>query len=63
MSTVALRKKIKKTIDRLPHKRLESLADFVEFLDQSALLQRVVAGEKEIKVGRGVNWRKVRSDV
>ena len=34
MSTVKLRRKIKKAIDQLPPKRLESLADYVEFLNK-----------------------------
>ncbi len=34
MSTVELRRKIKKAVDQLPPKRLESLSDFVEFLNR-----------------------------
>jgi len=34
MSTVQLRRKIKTAIDRLPPKRLESLADYVQFLNR-----------------------------
>lgn len=63
MSTTEMRRKIKQAIDRLPPKRLESLADYVEFLDRPPLLQRVTAGEKAIAGGKGKNWRKVRSDV
>ena len=63
MSTVELRRKIKSAVDRLPAKRLESLADYVQFLDQPTLIQRVIAAEKAIAAGKGVNWRKVRSDV
>jgi hypothetical protein len=63
MSTVELRRKIKSAVDRLPPKRLESLADYVRFLDQPPLMERVVAAEKAIAAGKGVNWRKVRSDV
>lgn len=63
MSTVELRRKIKKAIDRLPPKRLESLADYVRFLDQPPVNQRVASAEKAIRSGKGVNWRGVRSDV
>ena len=63
MSTVQLRREIKKAVDELPPERLESLADFVSFLNRPSLLQRMKAAEKEIKAGKGVNWRKVRSDV
>lgn len=62
MSTVELRKRIKKTIDRLPPRRLESLAEFAAFLDQQPLIERVMNGEKAIRSGKGVNWRKVRTD-
>jgi len=63
MSTVQLRRKIKSAVDRLPPKRLESLADYVRFLNQPPLIERVAAAEKAIASGKGVNWRKVRSDV
>jgi hypothetical protein len=35
----------------------------VRFLDQPPLAQRVAAAEKAIASGKGINWRKVRSDV
>ena len=63
MSTVELRRRIKKAIDRLPPKRLESLADYVEFLTRPPIAQRMAAAERAIAAGKGVNWRKVRSDV
>ncbi|MGA2583853.1 MAG: hypothetical protein ABSG31_11295 [Tepidisphaeraceae bacterium] len=63
MSTVELRRKIKSAVDRLPPKRLESLADYVRFLDQPPLMDRIAAAEKAIAAGKGVSWRKVRSDV
>ena len=63
MSTVELRRKIKKAIDRLPPKRLESLADYVQFLNQPPITERLAAAEEEIASGKGVPWRKVRSDV
>jgi hypothetical protein len=63
MSTAELRRKIKKAVDQLPPKRLESLSDFVQFLNRPPLTQRLAAAEKAIAAGRGVNWRKVRSDV
>jgi len=63
MSTVELRREIKKIIDRLPPERLGSLADYVDFLNRPPLVRRVKAAEKAIAAGKGVNWRKVRSDV
>jgi hypothetical protein len=63
MSTVDLRREIKKAVDRLPPERLESLADYVQFLTYPALKQRVAITEKAIASSKGVNWRKVRSDV
>lgn len=63
MSTTELRRRIKSAVDRLPPKRLESLADYVQFLDQPPLTQRIAAAEKAIASGKGINWRKVRSDV
>ena len=63
MSTVELRRQIKKEVDRLPPERLASLADDVQFLTRPALEQRLATAEKAIKSGKGVNWRKVRSDV
>ena len=63
MSTVELRRRIKKEIDRLPPRRLESLADYVAYLTRPPLTQRLAAAEKAIASGKGVNWRKVRTDV
>jgi hypothetical protein len=63
MSTVALRREIKKAVDRLPRERLESLVDYVHFLNRPPLAQRIKDAEKAIDAGKGVNWRKVRSDV
>jgi hypothetical protein len=63
MSTTQLRRKLKREIDRLPPKRLESLADYVAFLTRPPLAQRLAAAEKAIAAGKGVHWRKVRSDV
>jgi hypothetical protein len=63
MSTVELRREIKKVVDRIPPERLESLADYVHFLTRPELAQRLAAAEKAITAGKGVNWRKVRSDV
>lgn len=63
MSTVQLRRKIKSDIDRLPVKQLESLADYVRFLNRPSLIERVAAAEKAIAAGKGINWRKVRREV
>ncbi len=62
-TTIQLRREIKKAVDRLPPARLESLADYVHFLTRPELEQRLTRAEKAIASGRGVNWRKVRSDV
>jgi hypothetical protein len=63
MSTLKLRREIKKAIDRLPPERLESLADYVYFLTRPSLARRLEEAEKAIASGQGLNWRKVRSDV
>jgi hypothetical protein len=63
MSVVQLRREIKKAIDRLPPRKLESVSDFVHFLNRPSIAQRLAAAEKDIASGRTVNWRKVRSDV
>ncbi len=63
MSTVELRREIKKAIDRLSKERLTSLADYVDFLTRPPLEQRVNTARTEIASGKGVDWRKVRSDV
>jgi hypothetical protein len=63
MSAVQLRREIKKAVDKLPPGRLESLADYVQFLTRPDLDTRLKAAEKAIASGKGVNWRKVRDDV
>lgn len=63
MKTTELRKKIKKAVDGIPDDRLSSLADYVEFLKRPTIEERIVAAEKAVRAGRGVSWRKVRSDV
>jgi hypothetical protein len=63
MTTIQLRKELKKAIDRLPPKRLASVADFVHSLDYVPLSRRLQEAEKAISAGKGVKWRKVRSDV
>jgi hypothetical protein len=63
MSTTQLRREIKKTVDKLPPKQLESLVDYVHFLNRPTIAQRITAAEKSFASGKGVNWRKVRSDV
>lgn len=63
MTTTELRKELKKIIDQLPAARLASLADYAHFLDRAPLPQRLAAAQKAIKAGRGLNWRKVRTDV
>ena len=63
MSTLELRRKIKKGVDGVPPNRLESLAEYVRFLNQPSVSQRLRAARKSIAAGKGVNWRKVRSEV
>lgn len=63
MSTSNLRQQIKKSIDSVPPKRLESLAEYVRFLNQPTITQRLSTAKKAIAAGKGMNWRKVRSDV
>ena len=63
MSATKIRREIKKVIDQLPAKQLESVADYVYFLSRPTLSQRIAIAEKEIAAGKTVNWRKVRSDV
>jgi hypothetical protein len=63
MSTAQLRREIKKAIDRLPPDRLDSLADYVAFLDRPPLRTRIARAEKALSARKGVNWRKVRRDV
>jgi hypothetical protein len=63
MSTGELRREIKKAIDRVPADRLESLADYVDFLKRPSLRTRLEDAEKQISAGEGKSWRAVRSDV
>ena len=63
MSTSNLCQQIKKSIDSVPRKRLESLAEYLRFLNQPTITQRLSAAKKAIAAGKGMNWRKVRSDV
>jgi hypothetical protein len=63
MSTVELRRKIKKAVDQLPPRQLESLSDYVQFLNWPPLSRRLAVARKAILSGKGVNWRRVRSDV
>jgi len=63
MSTLELRREIKKAIDKVPPGRLEFLADYISFLNRPPLVRRLKDAENAIASGKGVNWRKVRSDV
>jgi hypothetical protein len=63
MSANALRRELKKAIDRLPPERLETVADFIAFVNRPTLKQRVQKAEEEFKANKGTNWRKVRDDV
>ena len=63
MPRTPLRREIKKAIDNVPEERLASLADYVAFLNRPSLKEQVEEAEREFKAGKGVNWRKVGSDV
>lgn len=63
MTGVLLRREIKKAIDRLPACRLASLADYVAFPNRPTLEQRFEKAERDLKDGKGVNWRRARDDV
>jgi len=63
MTESLLRREIKKAIDRLPADRLSSLADYIAFLDRPTLRQRIDQAERDLKAGKGINWREVRNDV
>jgi len=63
MTTTSLRRKIKKAIDSIPAGRLESLADYVDFLNRRPLIERIETARKAVAAGKGASWRKVRKDV
>jgi hypothetical protein len=50
-------------INQLSPERLESLADYVQFLSRPPLAKRLQIAEKALSGGKGTNWRKVRKDV
>ena len=59
MSTLRLRREIKKAVDQFPPERLASLAHYVHFLTRPSLGKRLAAAEKAIASGKGFNWRQV----
>ena len=59
MNTLKLRQEIKKAVDQLPQERLESLADYVQFLIRPPLPQRIKRAEKRSR--RGGGWPGARS--
>lgn len=59
MSNAALRREIKKAVDRLPEDRLESVADYIAFVNRPTLKHRIEKAEEEFKAGKGIDWRKV----
>jgi hypothetical protein len=63
MSTAQLRRDIKKAVDRVPPEWLVSLADYIQYLADRTLAERIAQAEKDLASGKGVNWRKVRNDV
>ena len=60
MAPATLRREIKNAIDQLPPDRLTSLADYIAFLNRPTLRQQVGKAERDLKAGKGINWRKVR---
>ena len=59
MGTTELRREIKKAVDRLPAEHLESVVDYIHFLNRPSVAQRISVAEKAIASGKGTNWRKV----
>jgi len=55
MNTLELRREIKRAIGRLPQERLESLADYVQFLNRPSLTCRLEEAERAIATGQGKN--------
>jgi len=63
MSAATLRRELKKAIDRLSLDRLESVADYIAFMNRPTLKERLQKAEEEFKANKGIDWRKVRDDV
>jgi hypothetical protein len=76
MTTAQLRKRAKERLDSLPPDKVRVAAEFLDYLDTAAshdataellkmpgLLEDVAQAERQIKSGRGKEWRKVRTDV
>ncbi|MCI0450242.1 MAG: hypothetical protein L0Y79_10750 [Chlorobi bacterium] len=77
MTTTTLKKRINRTIKKLPKEKLQVVDDFVSYLadrDEEneatkelmaipGLLSELEKAQKEFKEGKGVNWRKVPKDV
>jgi hypothetical protein len=60
MAASILRREIKNAVDELPNDRLTSLADYVAFLKRPTLRQQIAKAERDLKAGKGINWRHVR---
>ena len=76
MSTIELRRRAKKAIDELSGDRLKFVNDFLtyvkerqseeatrELLQIPGFRESFRRGEKDLKLGKTTNWRKVRRDV
>ncbi|MBL8822877.1 MAG: hypothetical protein JNJ77_09845 [Planctomycetia bacterium] len=61
--TLALRNAIKKAVDQLSPERLSSLADYVHFLSNPTIEERLKKAKRDYAEGKCVDWRKVRNDV
>jgi hypothetical protein len=61
MSAAELRRRIKSAVDRFPSKHLQSLADYVQFLDRPTLARRISDADRAFALGKGIRWRKINS--
>jgi hypothetical protein len=76
MTTEQLREIAKGTLEGLPPEQLKVAAEFLRYLDERAsdeateellkipgLLEDLDEAERDIREGKGVNWRELRRDV
>ncbi len=63
MSSIELRREIKKAVDRIPPARSGRLRTTSNFSYAQRSARRLSEAEKAIKSGNGGPWRKVRQDV
>ncbi|MCY3021703.1 MAG: hypothetical protein NTW87_22045 [Planctomycetota bacterium] len=76
MTTAQLRNEARRRLDSLPADKVKVAAEFLAFLDDRAsdeataellaipgLLEDLAQAKRDQTAGKGVEWRKVRSDV